>query len=49
MQGSDGDEQQHWPRHVDMEAEFRRDVGLQSAQGPRGVVTLLFTAQGAPA
>eukprot|EP00668_Euglena_longa_P027354 GGOE01034219.1.p1 GENE.GGOE01034219.1~~GGOE01034219.1.p1 ORF type:complete len:447 (+),score=117.77 GGOE01034219.1:268-1608(+) len=31
-------------RHLDAEAEFRRDAGVQSAQkGPRGIVTLLFT------
>eukprot|EP00667_Euglena_gracilis_P001187 EG_transcript_1187 len=33
----------HGLRNVDAEAEFRRDAGLQNAQGPRGVVTLLFT------
>eukprot|EP00668_Euglena_longa_P009995 GGOE01012113.1.p1 GENE.GGOE01012113.1~~GGOE01012113.1.p1 ORF type:complete len:747 (-),score=177.63 GGOE01012113.1:1039-3048(-) len=33
----------HGLRHVDAEAEFRRDTGLQNAQGPRGTVTLLFT------
>eukprot|EP00668_Euglena_longa_P009994 GGOE01012112.1.p1 GENE.GGOE01012112.1~~GGOE01012112.1.p1 ORF type:complete len:770 (-),score=170.18 GGOE01012112.1:693-2981(-) len=33
----------HGLRNVDAEAEFRRDAGLQNAQGPRGTVTLLFT------
>eukprot|EP00667_Euglena_gracilis_P001809 EG_transcript_1810 len=30
-------------RQVDSEAQFRQDTGLQNAQGPRGIVTLLFT------
>eukprot|EP00667_Euglena_gracilis_P010372 EG_transcript_10548 len=30
-------------RSVDAESEFRRDSGLQNAQGPRGTVTMLFT------
>eukprot|EP00667_Euglena_gracilis_P000674 EG_transcript_673 len=33
----------HGLRHVDAEAEFRRDTGVQNAHGPRGAVTLLFT------